>query len=114
MGARSVVRAIFFQLMAICLVQSLTIVSTPEQLYFNTPNALYGPRQFDVQAALVLTDPADACAPISNGISGRIVLVQTAGDTATCDYGDQIDNVQKAGGIVRVILFTNYFLDTDL
>ena len=67
--------------------------------------AAFGPGSFDVSGVVVLGDdatganPNDACEPLSNVVTGMIVLV----DRGSCTFKSKALRVQQAGGIGMIL-----------
>ncbi|HEY0252548.1 MAG TPA: M36 family metallopeptidase, partial [Kofleriaceae bacterium] len=68
-------------------------------------SADFGPKAFTITAGLVVavdgTDPSsDACEPLTNVVSGMIVIA----DRGTCTFKTKALNVQNAGGVGLIIV----------
>ncbi|MCG8420855.1 MAG: M36 family metallopeptidase [Proteobacteria bacterium] len=66
--------------------------------------ALFGPREFDVTAQLVLVDDgtdtvSDACEDIGNDVNGRIALI----DRGTCKFAFKAKNAENKGALAVLI-----------
>lgn len=82
---------------------TLTTGEGAKQNFF-TRTAAFGPQNFNVTAPAVLADdgtgtPSDACEPLVNAVTGKIVLV----DRGTCTFVTKAKMVQDAGGLGIVI-----------
>lgn len=84
--------------------QSLTVSGLPAALV--TKNAPYTEPSFDVTSQVVLADdgegnPADACSPIQNDVTGKIVLLELGGG---CTSATKASRVQDAGGVGTIVV----------
>jgi hypothetical protein len=87
-------------------VAELTVL-TPAPLAGKKPVGLagFGKDQFDTTGSLVLAaddqgaDTADGCEPLTNDVTGKIVLIHRG----LCSFIQKILNVQQAGGIAAII-----------
>jgi hypothetical protein len=83
--------------------RSLTM--SPSNRSPDTGSASWGPKDFDITGVLVLGVDADApnindaCTPLTNNVSGMIVVV----DRGNCTYKRKALNVQNAGGIGIIV-----------
>ncbi len=87
-------------------IAELTVL-TPAKLAGQKPVGLagFGKDQFDITGPVVLAaddqgaDAADACEPLTNNVTGKIVLVHRG----LCSFIQKTLNVQQAGGIAAII-----------
>ncbi|MFT3712765.1 MAG: myxosortase-dependent M36 family metallopeptidase [Archangium sp.] len=70
-----------------------------------TNTAAFGPTSFNLTANIILANDGtapvtDACTPITNNVSGAIVLV----DRGTCSFQSKALRVQQAGGVGMILV----------
>jgi hypothetical protein len=82
-----------------------TMALTPSGRTPPIGSASFGPTNFDVTGVVVLGDdatganPNDACEPLTNAVTGLIVLV----DRGTCSFKSKALRIQQAGGIGMIL-----------
>ncbi|MEZ4310925.1 MAG: M36 family metallopeptidase, partial [Polyangiaceae bacterium] len=79
-------------------------IGAPINAAYASGSASFGPQNFEVTAELVLADDGtpvvtNACEPIQNDVTGKIVLV----DRGTCAFSLKAANVENAGGVATLV-----------
>lgn len=59
--------------------------------------AVFGPKEYDLTAALAIPTPADACSTIAENLTGKIALVDQGGSCS--DYLLKAQNAQASGAV---------------
>ncbi len=71
---------------------------------FEIGTANYGPLAIpEVAGVLELTDPAEACGPVSNDLTGKIAV----SDRGTCNFSIKAYEAQQAGAVAAILCNTN-------